>query len=212
MTRTTVFRALRWRPLVVVIVELVHVFGSLARKIRRRPDVPAGATAVHYGGSMRPLLWCMIIVSIIEVAVVELIVPWPTLRWILVVLGVYGLIWVLGFAASLSVNPHTLSSASLRLRFGFFTTITIPAEMLASARKNVSGGHRHTVEHTDDELAVSVMGYTDVAVELTEPYVIDLGRKGTTEVSRVRFQTDDPAGAVALINEIVAARTALPRG
>jgi hypothetical protein len=162
MTRTTVFRALRWRPLVVVIVELVHVFGSLARKIRRRPDVPAGATALQYGGSMRPLLWCMIIVSIIEVAVVEL--------------------------------------------------ITISAEMLASARKNVSGGHRHTVEHTDDELAVSVMGYTDVAVELTEPYVIDLGRKGTTEVSRVRFQTDDPAGAVALINEIVAARTALPRG
>jgi hypothetical protein len=195
-----------------VLKQEIRVFESLARKIRRRPDIPAGATAVQYGAAMRPLLWCMIIVSIIEVAVVELIVPWATLRWILVVLGIYGLIWVLGFAASLSVSPHTVSSAALRLRFGFFADITIPAEMLASACKNVSSGHRRTVEHTNDELAVAVMGYTDVAVTLTEPIVVDLGRKGMAEVSRVRFQADDPVGAVALINDIVAARTESPHG
>src|SRR4051794_10284345 len=34
-----------------------RVFGSLMRKIRRRPDLPAGATALTYGASMRPLLW-----------------------------------------------------------------------------------------------------------------------------------------------------------
>jgi hypothetical protein len=199
-------------PVVAFLVKQeFRVFGSLVRKIRRRPDIPAGATALPYGASMRPLLWCMIVVSIIEVAVVELIVPWPTVRWILVILGVYGLIWVLGFAASLSVQPHTLSPVALRLRFGFFADVAIPAELLVSARRNVTSGHRHTVDRRGDELAVSVMGYTDVAVELAEPYTVDLGRKGSAQVSRVQFQADDPAGAIAMINEIVALRSALPR-
>jgi hypothetical protein len=200
------------RKTVSVLKREIRVFGSLARKVRRRPDIPAGATALRYGAAMRPLLWCMIIVSIVEVGVVELIVPWATLRWILVILGVYGLIWVLGFAASFTVNPHTVSSAALRLRFAFLADITIPAELLASASRNVSGGHRHTVEPADGELALSVMGYTDVVVELTEPYAVDLGRKGTAQVSRVRFQADQPAEAVSLINTIVAARTDLPHG
>jgi hypothetical protein len=56
-------------------------------------------TPLTYGGQLRPLLAGIAAVSVLEVAVVEIMAPWAWLRWTLLVVGVYGLIWVLGFTS-----------------------------------------------------------------------------------------------------------------
>jgi hypothetical protein len=178
-----------------------HILAALFRLVTRRRDVARGETAIPYGDSVRILMIGLIVVSAIEVIVMELIVPWPTIRLVLFIVGIYGLMWMIGFAAAVSVRPHTIGPRELRLRFGYLADVRIPVEKLASARKNLKGSHRKTLEYADGTVAVAVMGVTDVCVELREPHDVDLGRRGIHRISRIRFRADDPAAAVQAISK-----------
>lgn len=184
----------------------IQVWVALYRRLRRRPNIAPGATAFGYGGAMRFPLVGLTVVSMVEVVAVELIVPWPPVRWLLVLLGGYGMVWLLGFVASMWVNPHTVGPAELRLRFGFFADLAVPTALLRSARRELTGSHRETVEYEDGTLSVSVLGVTDVCVELTEPYPVDLGRAGVRPVHRVRLHADDPRAAVRALCEAITVR------
>ncbi len=182
-----------------------HILVALFRWVTRRPDVARGDTAIHYGDSVRIVMIGLIVVSAIEVVVMELVVPWPTIRFVLLVLGIYGLVWMVGFAAAVWIRPHTIGPRGLRLRYGYRADVTIPIEKLASAREHLKGSHQKTLEHADGTVAVAVMGVTNVCVELREPYDVDLGRSGIHRISRVRFRADDPATAVQTVTAAIAA-------
>jgi hypothetical protein len=183
----------------------VHILVALFRWVTRRPDVARGDTAIPYGDSVRIVMIGFIVVSAIEVVVMELIVPWPTIRFVLFVLGIYGLVWMVGFAAAVWIRPHTIGPRGLCLRFGYRADVTIPIEKLASARKHLKGSHQKTLEYADGTAAVAVMGVTNVCVELHGPYDIELGRSGIHRISRVRFRADDPATAIHAVTDAIAA-------
>ena len=87
------------------------MYRSLFRWVTRRPDVAAGRRRFSYVGAVAVLLWAFIVVSAVELVVVHVLLPWDTVRLVADVLGVWGLVWMLGLAASYSVHPHVVGGA-----------------------------------------------------------------------------------------------------
>jgi hypothetical protein len=174
----------------------------------RRSSHPPGVSVVPYGSNMRSLLKVLIGVSILELVVVgvvvELFVSSAILRWGLLIVSLYMLVWVCAFTASMARNPHVVGPEQLRLRFGMLTDIGIPTRLISSARADRQGSHKHVVDVEDDTLSLSIMGTTNVLAELDEPYEVDLGHKGVHAVRRLRFHADRPDAAVKAIREATA--------
>jgi hypothetical protein len=127
-------------------------------------------------------------------------VPWPTLRWVLLALSVYGLLWVVGLACSLRQHPHVRRGEDLLLRFGHFRTTRVSLAGLVAARRDVRTGHKHNVEFSDGDLSLSVAGETTVELVFDPPAEVEV--RGTTErVTRIRFFADDPRTAVRLLRQ-----------
>ena len=72
----------------------VTVWVSLARWVTRRPDVPAGARPVGYSRLVTPVLCLWIFASAAEIPLVHVLVPWEWLRLSLLVVGVWGVLWL----------------------------------------------------------------------------------------------------------------------
>ena len=116
------------------------IYRALARWAARRPDVPARATPIGYGQLVGPMLWLWILGSAAEVVVVEVVLravdqPWAeALRLPLLVLGIWGVAWMLGMLASYRVRPHLLDDATLLVRSGPVTWLRVPPAEVRSVR------------------------------------------------------------------------------
>jgi hypothetical protein len=179
-------------PVAFLVRHELLLIGSLFQWAARR--YPPGVR-LPYDGAMRPLLWGVTAVSMIEVAVVELVVPWPVVRWILLVLGGYGLVWICGFAASLAVRPHTIVDGTLWLRFAHFTEFAVPLPPGSSIRPELHGSHRKTIEYTDGTLSLSVLGVTNALLTLPSPTQLRIDAGTTHEIHKLRFRADNPGDA-----------------
>jgi hypothetical protein len=175
---------------------------SLVLWMRRRHDVPPGATALPYGREGRVLGLALLAASVIEVVAVELVVPWPGVRLVLLVLGLYGVLAVLGWVADLSVRPHVLTAESLRLRLGSATEVDVPLAAVERVSRRLRGAEG-TVTLADGTLVLAVGNQTQIEVRLTEPLEVTVGRRaGTVQV--VRFSVDDPAAALRMLQDAAA--------
>ena len=177
------------------------IWRSLGRWVRRRPDVPAGAEAFPYVSAAAPVLWTFIVLSAVEIPLVDWLLPWPSLRIALLVVGVYGLLWMVGLLAAMRVYPHTVDDGGLRLRSGFSVDVRVPWEAIAAVRvrrRSVEGSRTVVVHEAGGRRAVSVavVASTQVDVELRTPLVLPLARTGGRPVDEVRLAADDPAALV----------------
>jgi hypothetical protein len=128
------------------------LYRSLARWVARRPRVPAGAAPFAYVGAVAAVLWAFIVVSAIEVVAVHLLLPWETVRLVVDILGLWGLVWMIGMLASLSVHPHLVDGAGLHVRYGAGTSVTVPWEAVASvAARRRSLERSKTLQLAGDE-------------------------------------------------------------
>ena len=136
MTRVRRVLALGWEAL---LLELA-LYRSLARWVVRRPDVPAGTTAIGYAQLAGPMLWLWIFGSATEVVVVEVLLRhWDSpisdaVRFPVLVLGVWGVLWMLGMLASYRVRPHVLTDEVLTIRSGARTRVVVPLDAIESTR------------------------------------------------------------------------------
>ncbi|WP_433045131.1 hypothetical protein [Dactylosporangium sp. CS-033363] len=170
----------------------LRVFAALGRGIARRREAGPGELVVTYAGNLLPFLVGMCAVSLVELWVVHVLVPWPWLEWTLAILGVYGTIWLAGLACSAYTRPHTLTEGRLRLRYLVFTQVDVVAERLEPVATTIRGSHKDTVEVEDGTLSFSTLGTTNAAVRVEPPAEVDLGRAGRHVVHTVRFYADDP--------------------
>jgi hypothetical protein len=174
---------------------------SLWRWIRRRPAVPPGADAFPYVSAASPVLWTFIVLSAVEIPLVDWLLPWPSLRIALLVVGFYGLLWMVGVLAAMHVHPHTVDAAGLRVRSGFTVDVRVPWEEIAAVRvrrRSVEGSRTVVVAEERGRRAVSVavVSSTQVDVELRTPLVLPLARTGGQPVGELRLAADDPAALV----------------
>ncbi len=140
--------------------------------------------------------------------------PWWWLKWALLFLGLYAILWLLGLSASLVVLPHALEADGLRLRYGLLAEGFIPyGEIEAASRErreasNSGDGLSSVLE--EDALYLAAGGRTDVALRLHAPRSMRGLLRDTEPASRVNLAVDEPDGFVRALRERIA--TAVPDG
>jgi hypothetical protein len=175
--------------------------------VRRRRAVEPAVVVLPYTDRIGVLLWMTAALGAVESVVVHVLVLGVMVRWVLLGLSVYGLLWVVGLAFSLRQHPHVLRGSELLLRFGHFRTTRVPLAGLVGARRDIRTGHKHNVEIHAGTLSLSVAGETSVELALEPAAEVEM-RGRIVCVSRVRFFADDPGSAVRLLRE----RAATPPG
>jgi len=190
----------------------VHEFSlgiSLLRWVFRRPHgVPADAVAVPYAAGQAAAMYAFLFVSIVETVALDLLIPWPGVRKVVLLLDLWGVYFVLALHASCVVRPHVVGAdGSLRLRRGGLLDIRIPADQIASVRldRRYAGGKKGAVGE-DGAVSLPVSSETTITVETTEPVRLLRVLGKPEQASTFRFYADDPKAAVAALR----ARTADP--
>ena len=176
----------------------VALYRSLTRWVARRSDVPRGATPIGYSRLVAPMLWLWIFGSTVEVIVAEVVLrhldqPWANaIRVPLLVLGIWGVVWMLGMMASYRVRPHLLTNTELLVRSGALTWLAVPLEAVESTRPvehELPGVIRSL--HVDGPLALVGAVSTNLELVLTAPTPVPTS-KGEVTVSRVGIWVDEP--------------------
>jgi hypothetical protein len=167
------------------------IWRSLYRWLTRRPHATDPAAALFgYASQVTPLLLAFIFLSALEIPILSLLLPWPAVRYSLLVLGVWGLLWVLGLLASLRTNPHVASEAGLRLRSGFQFDASIPWDQISAIRPRRSSAHRKLqIEPTETGASVALQRTSNVEVLFREPVLVRFldGRQGTVDAHLARI-------------------------
>jgi hypothetical protein len=169
--------------------------------LRRRPGAGPGDRGFAHRGAVLALVLVLLAVSVLEVVLVELIVPWPVVRLALLVVGVWGVVVVLGMLAAMTVRPHLVGPAGVRVRSGPAWEALLPWDAVARVRvvrRTRDGG---SVQHDGDALHVIAGFQTTVEIALARPVAVALPRGGEVEVTRVALYADDPRGFAAAVRE-----------
>lgn len=201
-----VLRGLWW----VVKLEVL-LYAALLRWVARRPHVPDGAVAWGYSRLATPVIALWIFASALEVPLVHVITPWPAVRIALLVLSVWGLVWMVGMLASIKVYPHLVTPDGLRVRYGKFFDLTVPWSAVASVRldeRDLPGIRFVQPLATDDgvDLQLGTGGRTNVSVSLSRP-VPHRYRFEPMSVTAVTFWVDEPREFVAAARRQLSAPT-----
>lgn len=198
---------LAWEAL---LLELA-LYRSLARWIARRPDVPAGATPIGYAQLVGPMLWLWIFGSATEVVVLDVVLRQVETGWAeavrlpLLVVGIWGVLWMLGMMAAYRVRPHLLTDDRLRIRNSARTWVDLPLDAIAATRiiEHELPGIIRAVHLEDGLLLVGVSSRTNLELELTSSTDLRTS-KGDMTAARVGIWVDEPHDTARRLRTVVA--------
>jgi hypothetical protein len=95
----------------------IGIWRSLFLLVTRRiSGQRQGVRPFAYAKAIVPVMGAFIFVSMVELPVVHLLIPWDTVRLVTLVLSIWGLLWMAGLLASMKVFPHLLDAHGLRVR------------------------------------------------------------------------------------------------
>lgn len=191
-----------WRPLITRAMRLEkHMYASLARGIARRPAVPEGARGFRYDASVNLVLVVLAGLSVVELVVVDVLVHrWVFVRVPLLVLGIWGVVWMLGLLFAHTMRPHTVGPDGISVRDGLDLDLDLSWDDIHSVatQKRTHPPKSARVLTVDDvpTLVVSVSDQTNIRVVFDEPQTVVLpGRSpkgGEHLVGAVRLWADEP--------------------
>lgn len=92
----------------------------------RRNGVRSGVRGFSYAKGSMSVPIVMTVFTVLEAALIHLLVPWAWLRIVLLVVAIYALVLVLGVLASRVVNPHLVSDERLVLKWGHKIVLDSP--------------------------------------------------------------------------------------
>ena len=187
---------MRWAPRLLRF-ELRLLRSLVLVAVRRVDGVGPGDAALPYARAAIPMGALFAGLSVAELVVVELVVPWPTVRHVLLVLGAWGLFVVAGLLAMNWTHPHVARPDALVLRSGGLVTVLVPWEVVTAVERRDRHEHSGWVIE-DGQLYLPVAGTTAVDVVLARPLAVRAGRRAGM-VTRISFAVDDGAAALALL-------------
>lgn len=204
------------RVAVIAVRYEIRIWRSLGVWVLRLRTVPPGR-AHRYAGAITPLMIVFIAVSAVELPILHFVLPWETVRLIVDVLSIWGLLWMIGLLAAIRVHPHIVTDEGIRVRYGFSVDITVPWSAVASVGSKgrmLEKGRTVQCEQTPEGLvaSVAVSKQTTVDLVLREPTALNLPRPGDEPVVELRFHADDPAPLVGDIRERLGESDAANRG
>jgi hypothetical protein len=181
----------------------IHGYQNTYRFLFRRPRVPTRAVGFSYHQPVLPILIVFTALSAIELVVVDVIVHrwWPPARIPLLVLGVWGVTFMLGLLFGMLVRPHAVGPDGIRIRSGSEVDIPLTWDDIGSVvlRKRTiqEKEPRVTVnEQGEATLHLRIMNETNLEIRLEQPTALQLP-SGTETVSVVTIYADDPKGFLA---------------
>ncbi len=174
-------------------------YQSIYRFVFRRPRVPAGAAPFPYHQPILAILIVLVVVSAVEMVVVDVIVHrWTYVRIPLLILSVWGLVYMLGLLFGMLVRPHAVGPAGINVRSGSEIDIPLNWDDIASVtrRKHVIQDKQPKVTRDDDgraTLQLRIQNETNIEIGLERPTPLKLPH-GTEVVDAVALYADDPKG------------------
>lgn len=185
----------------------LRVYSSIGRAIARRPAVERGGTGIGHHRPTLTVLIVFIVLSAVEIPILDLIthrVPW--LRIACLILGIWGVTWMVGLLCAMLMRPHAVGPSGIRVRNGLEVDVPISwddiAEIRVSRRTDQPKSPRISADDAGaGEYAERVQYETNIVVELEAPITVrlpgDATKSGTSEVVRVRLWADDPQRFIA---------------
>jgi len=180
----------------------IRGYQSMFRFAFRRPRVPAGAVGFSYHQPVFAILIVFVVVSAMELVVVDLIVrSWPHIRIPLLILGIWGLVFMLGMLFRMLTRPHAVGPEGIRIRSGPEVDIALSWADIDSVapRKHVVQEKQPKVIVDDSgkaTLHLRMQNETNLEVKLGQPVTVRLPQ-GSETVSQVNLYADDPKAFVA---------------
>lgn len=183
-----------------LIAEL-RVYSSIGRAIARRPAIPAGGTGIGYHRPVLTILFIFIGLSAVEIPILDLIVhQWPVVRITILILGIWGVTWMLGLLCAMLMRPHSVGPDGIRVRSGLEVDVPVPWEAIASVaishRVDEPKQPRIAETETGAEYAERMQNETNLEIELERPFAVRLPglapKGGEHLVTRIRLWADDP--------------------
>lgn len=182
---------------------------SIWRFLTRRKGVPAGGHAFSYHGiSMLPVA-VFAVLSLIELVAVDLLVRrWPSVRITMLILGVWGLVYLFGLLFGMLTRPHVATTHRVELRQGPEVSLPIDwahVDTVTRRPQSTNGEKAHRVTVNDDgRVAINLWagGETNIEIDLLRPQTFRLPGR-SVEARRVRFYVDDPAALMRTLRPIL---------
>lgn len=200
-----------WRIARHLVALEIAIWRCLGRWLARRPDAPAGAVEIGYGQLVAPMLWLWIFGSLVEVVALELVLRSIDAAWAeavrlpLLVVGVWGALWMLGLAASFRVRRHLLLPDRLVLRDGPRVRVEVPLGSVSAVRlaEHEWEGMLRSVHEVHDAGAGDLVlvgpgNRTNVELTLSSPTRL-AGHDRTRVALRVGLWADEPREVVRLV-------------
>jgi hypothetical protein len=179
----------------------LRVYSSIGRAITRRPAVEAGGTGIGYHRPVLTVLIIFIVLSAVEIPILDLIVHrWPAVRIGVLVLGLWGLTWMIGLLCAMLLRPHAVGPTGIRVRNGLEVDVAIPWSAISSVeisrRVDEPKSPRIVQTVSGTEYAERMQGETNILIALEQPFGVRLPgiapRGGVYEVTTVRLWADEP--------------------
>lgn len=175
---------------------------------RRRPGATATTVAFPYNRDVTPLLFAFLFASLLELPVFHFLIPWESVRLGFLVLGVWGVLWMVGYIAAMRVFPHLLDQRGLRIRHGASIDLLVPWEAISDVRTERDNVPRNdplqfTIGPGGTAAKVAILKQTRVTIKLREPLALPY-RDDPREVIAVKLAADDPAGLARAAREKLA--------
>lgn len=175
----------------------LRVYSSIARAIARRPAVPKGGTGIGYHRPVLTVLFIFIGLSAVEIPILDLIVhQWPIVRITLLVLGIWGVTWMIGLLCAMLMRPHAVGPDGVRVRSGLELDVPIDWADIASVAIDRRVDEPKQPRVVGSEYAERMQDETNIEIELERPVAIRLPglapKGGTHQVDRIRLWADDP--------------------
>ena len=175
----------------------LHGYQSIYRFIFRRPKVPTGAAGFSYHQPILAIMIVFIVVSAVEVIVLDWIVNrWTYIRIPLLIISIWGLVWMLGLIFGMLVRPHAVGPDGIRVRYGSEVDIPIAWKDVYSVTRRKQAIQDKQPKVTIDENGVAtlhmrIQNETNIEVRLERPVPVKLPH-GIETVCTVKLYADDP--------------------
>ncbi|MDR6143132.1 hypothetical protein QE375_002686 [Microbacterium foliorum] len=175
----------------------LRVYSSIARAIARRPAVPKGGKGIGYHRPVLTVLFIFIGLSAVEIPILDLIVhQWPAVRITLLVLGIWGVTWMVGLLCAMLMRPHSVGPDGVRVCSGLELDVPIGWADIASVAIDCRIDQPKQPRITGSEYAERMQDETNIEIELERPVAIRLPglapTGGVHHVDRIRLWADEP--------------------
>jgi hypothetical protein len=195
--------------LVVSEARIFVTFGRwLGMRLFHRP-----ATGYSYHRDLILIGWAMLFAlsAPAEMILLHLLIPWAPVRWVLLALEIYGLLWLLAIGVSFGTLRHQIDGRSVRLRLGLLADIHLSRSTITRVTSDVRRTERSLGLEVEDETAtLAVNGKTNLVMEVASPVRVRRLFGLSEPVRVIRFHADEPAAFMAALGSAGVVATSEP--